>query len=134
MYNNHVHQYHTMCHKISLMECINHMPTCASPNMPTMCIYQYASKCHNHVSQTNTYCCDNQVIPMVYYHQAYAIYECTKHAYQHVSPPVPSKYINHAPIPQHDEFSYIYAKSSIKYVSIKLLVGASTNVPIMHQL
>jgi hypothetical protein len=76
--------------------------TCASTNMPTMCIYQYAnhvhlpicqtmciyqyaSKCHNHVSQTNTNCCANQVIPMVYYHQAYAIYECTKHAYQHVS-------------------------------------------------
>jgi hypothetical protein len=26
MYINHVHRYHIICHKISSMECINHMP------------------------------------------------------------------------------------------------------------
>ena len=38
MHNIHVHQHHTMCHMISSMECINHMPLptcqpCASTNM-----------------------------------------------------------------------------------------------------
>jgi hypothetical protein len=65
--------------------------------------------------------------------QTYTIYECTKHAYQHVSPFVPRKYINHAPIPQQDESSYMYAKSTIKHVPINLLVGASTNVLGVYQ-
>ena len=57
MYINHVHQHHAMCQKISVIECINHMhlsiwqyvhlpicQPCASTNMPTMCIYQYAKQ------------------------------------------------------------------------------------------
>jgi hypothetical protein len=74
---------------------------------------------------------------MVYFYpstiiQTYTIYECTKHVHQHVSPLVPSNYINHAPIPQQDESSYMYAKST-KHVPIKLLVGASTNVVEVYQ-
>ena len=109
------------------------MPTCACANMPTMCIHQYANHVHLPICQpcvislmiclhhepstitmyqTNTNCCANQVIPMVYYHQAYAI--------QHASL-------------LYDESLYMYAKSSIKHVPIKLLIGASTNVLEVYQ-
>ena len=43
------------------------------------------------------------------------------------------KYINHAPIPQQNESSCMYAKSTIKHVPINLLVGASTNVLEVYQ-
>jgi hypothetical protein len=58
---------------ISLMICLHHEPN-------SIAMYQ-----------TNTNCCSNQVVPMVQYHQAYAIYECTKDVHYH------------APIPQNDE-------------------------------
>jgi hypothetical protein len=74
----------------------------------------------------------NGVLLAKYYHQTYTIYDCTKHVHQHVSPLVPSKYINHAPIPQ-NESSCMYAKSTIKHVLINLLVGASTNVLEVYQ-
>jgi hypothetical protein len=116
MYINHVHKQHAMCQKISSMECINHMPLpicqhvhlpicqpCASTNMPTMCIYQDAKQCiisfmiclHHEPStitmyQTNTNCCANQVIPMVYYHPTYAMYY---HLYQ-VSTSIMHQYQN----------------------------------------
>ena len=67
MHNTYVHQHHSMCQKISSMECINHMPLsrcqhvhllicqpCASTNMPTMCLYQYANHVHLSICQTNT--------------------------------------------------------------------------------
>jgi hypothetical protein len=49
MYINHVHQYHTIYHKISSMECINHMPRTCANCVPTICLYQHA----NHVPQTS---------------------------------------------------------------------------------
>jgi hypothetical protein len=126
-YINQVHHVPKCAKKISSMECINHMPLsicqhvhlpicqpCASTNIPTMCIYQYANHVHLSICQprvislmiclhhepstitmyqTSTNCCDNQVIPILYYYQVYAIYECTKH--------------HHASIPQNDE-SHIF--------------------------
>jgi hypothetical protein len=49
MYINHVHQYHTIYHKISSMKCINHMPRTCANCVPTICLYQHA----NHVPQTS---------------------------------------------------------------------------------
>jgi len=74
---------------------------CSSTDMPTMCIYQYVNhvhlpiwqpcasenmptmwhithdmsplwtKCHNHVSQTNSNCCANQVISSIFHTWVY---------------------------------------------------------------
>jgi hypothetical protein len=107
-------------------------------NVSTICLYQYA----NHVNLPTCQTCVSTNMPTMYLNQSsvstissntYNIYECTKHAHQHVSPLVPSKYINHAPIPQQDESSYMYAKSTTKHVTINLLVGASTNVLEVYQ-
>jgi hypothetical protein len=49
MYINHVHKYHKIYHKISQMECINHMPITCANCVPSICFYQYA----NHVPQTS---------------------------------------------------------------------------------
>jgi hypothetical protein len=95
---------------------------CASTNMTTMCIYQYS----NHVHLRMVYFYPSTII------QKYTIYECTKHVHQHVSPLLPRKYINHAPIPQQDESSYMYVKFT-EHVPIKLLLGASTNILEVYQ-
>jgi hypothetical protein len=47
IYINHVHEYHTIYHKISSMGCINHMPKTCANYVPTICLYQHA----NHVPQ-----------------------------------------------------------------------------------
>ena len=85
------------------------MPTCASTNMPTMHIHQYANhvhlptcqtmyhitrdmspswtKCHNHVSQTNANCCANQVVPIK--HMPYmSVPNITMHQYQKMMNPI----------------------------------------------
>jgi hypothetical protein len=118
---NHIH--HTMCQKISSMVCINYIPLsicqhvhlsicqpCTSTNMPTMCIYQYANHVHLPICQP---CNTNDVLLAKYSSSRH------KHVHQHLSLLVPSKYINHALIPQQDESSYMYAKSSIKHVPLK---------------
>jgi hypothetical protein len=129
MYINHVHQYHTIFHKMSSMECINHMPllTC-QPCASNKChithdIHLPRTKHHNHVSQpssittsvssmssntscTKVYAKQEKLMSTLakYYHpQTYTIYECINISLKHVSPPIPSKCINHAPIPQQDE-------------------------------
>jgi hypothetical protein len=88
MYIIHVHQHHAMCQKISSMEYINHMPTnmptcastnmptmcipicqpCASTNMPTMCIYQ-------HVHLPNAKCIISLMICLHHEPSAIAMYQ-----------------------------------------------------------
>jgi hypothetical protein len=128
MHNTHVHQPCTstsynvpkdIIHGMYQSHASINISTCASTNMPTMCIHQYANHVHlpicqpcastNHANynvislmiclhhepititmyQKSTNFCANQVIPMMYYYQAYSIYDCTKH--------------HHASIPQNDE-------------------------------
>jgi hypothetical protein len=83
MHNIHVHQYYRIFHKISSMECINHMlrtcancvhlpicQPCASTNMPNKCHITHdmsppCTKYHNHVSQSIK--CLNYIIPYFMY-------------------------------------------------------------------
>jgi hypothetical protein len=59
-----------------------------------------------------------------------------QHCTKHVSPPLPSKCIHHAPNMMNynqDVISYMYAISTIKHVPIILLEGASISVPKVYQ-
>jgi hypothetical protein len=72
MHNTHVHQYHTIYHKISSMECINHMPRTCANCVPTICLYQHA----NHVPQTSV------ISLMIYlYHEPSATTMYLNHQY-----------------------------------------------------
>ena len=134
----------TMC----IYQYANHVhlsifPPCPYTTMSTMCIYQHAKPCvislmiclHHEPSiitmyQTNTNCCANQVIPMMQYHQAYAIYKCTKHVYHHAL--VRQSDESHTCNPIH--VCQILHKTCTNQLSSRCLYQCTRNVLIMHQL
>jgi hypothetical protein len=147
MYINHVHQQYNVpkdiIHGMYQPHASINMSTCASTNMPTMCIHQYANHVHlptcqtsvislmiclHHepstitMYQTNTNCCANQVIPMVYYHQAYAymsVPNITMHQYHKMMNPIFVCQILH--------------KTCVNQTASRCLYQCTRSVPIIDQ-
>jgi hypothetical protein len=136
-----VHQYHTIYHKISSMECINHMPRTCANCVPTICLYQHS----NHVPQTSVIS-----LMICLYHEPSATTKYLNHQYinqtsqmYHPIHHVPKKLHQPFTKPQQNEpqsicvpihvFPYMYSISTINLVPIILLASSSTNVLSMYQ-